>query len=163
MRYHNITTDDMLNGDGLRTVLWLSGCSHCCRDCQNPVTWDVNSGLPFDSEAKQELFEKLEQKHISGITLSGGDPLYYASRSEVLRLLKEIHEKFPQKSVWMYTGFTWDAVSGLEIMDYVDVLVDGEFVEELHDITLLFRGSANQRLIHVPQTLAAGQIVLWGE
>lgn len=160
MRYHNITTDDMLNGDGLRTVLWLSGCSHCCRDCQNPVTWDANSGLPFDSEAKQELFEKLEQKHISGITLSGGDPLYYASRSEVLRLLKEIHEKFPQKSVWMYTGFTWDAVSGLEIMDYVDVLVDGEFVPELKDNQLHWRGSGNQNVIDVKASKEQGCMVL---
>ncbi len=160
MRYHNITTDDMLNGDGLRTVLWLSGCSHCCKDCQNPVTWDANGGLLFDGEAKKELFEKLGKAHISGITLSGGDPLYYASRSDVLALLEEIHELFPEKSVWMYTGFTWETVSGLEIMDYVDVLVDGEFVPELKDNQLHWRGSSNQKVIDVKASRNQGRIVL---
>lgn len=160
MRYHNITTDDMLNGDGLRTVLWLSGCSHCCRECQNPVTWDANGGLPFDRKAKEELFEKLGKEHISGLTLSGGDPLYYASRSDVLALLKEIHETFPEKSVWMYTGFAWEAVSGLEIMDYVDVLVDGEFIPELKDNLLHWRGSSNQKVIDVKASRSQGCVVL---
>lgn len=97
MRYHNITKDDMLNGDGLRTVLWLSGCSHCCKDCHNPVTWDANGGLPFDATAREELFGELAKDYISGVTLSGGDPLYYANRSGVLALLEEICGRFPQK------------------------------------------------------------------
>lgn len=160
MRYHNITTDDMLNGDGLRTVLWLSGCSHCCKDCQNPITWDANGGLPFDKKAKEELFGKLGKEYISGITLSGGDPLYYASRADVLALLKEIHEKFPEKSVWMYTGFTWEAVNSLEIMNYVDVLVDGEFVAELKDNQLHWRGSSNQKVIDVKESINQGSVVL---
>ena len=94
MRYHNITKEDMLNGDGLRTVLWLAGCSHACPGCQNPVTWDVKGGLPFDEEAKQELFEALAPSWISGVTFSGGDPLHWQNRKEVGNLIEEIHEKF---------------------------------------------------------------------
>ena len=98
MRYHNITKEDMLNGDGLRTVLWLAGCSHACPGCQNPVTWDVKGGLPFDEEAKQELFEALAPSWISGVTFSGGDPLHWQNRKEVGSLIEEIHEKFPEKT-----------------------------------------------------------------
>lgn len=160
MRYHNITKDDMLNGDGLRAVLWVSGCSHCCRDCQNPVTWDANGGLPFDEEAKEELFTVLSQEYIAGVTLSGGDPLFYRNRGDILVLLKEIREKFPQKTVWMYTGFLWENVAGLEIMDHVDVLVDGEFIAELKDNQLYWRGSSNQRVIDVRASKKEGCVVL---
>ena len=97
MRYHNITKDDMLNGDGLRVVLWVSGCDHCCRDCHNPVTWDPNGGLPFDEEAKAELFEALDRDYISGITFSGGDPLYFGNRMDVTELAGEIRERFSWK------------------------------------------------------------------
>ena len=125
MRYHNITKDDMLNGDGLRVVLWVSGCDHCCKECHNPITWDPNGGLVFDEEAKEELFEELKKDYVSGITFSGGDPLYAGNREDVLKLAKEVHEKFPEKTIWMYTGFVWESIDGLEVMDYVDVLVDG--------------------------------------
>ena len=161
MRYHNITKDDMLNGDGLRVVLWVSGCSHCCRECHNPITWDPNGGLLFDAAAKQELFQELEKDFISGITLSGGDPLYFANRPDILRLVREIKGKFPQKTVWLYTGFVWEAVEGLEIMKYVDVLVDGEFQIAQKDTQLHWRGSANQRVINVPASRAAGEAVLY--
>lgn len=160
MRYHDITKDDMLNGDGLRTVLWVSGCSHCCRDCQNPVTWDPNGGLPFDEKAKQELFEELSKDYISGITLSGGDPLYYGNRSDILKLIKEIRELFPTKTIWLYTGFVWETISELELMKYLDVLVDGEFIAEQKDTQRYWRGSANQRVIDVPQSLEQGSVVL---
>lgn len=160
MRYHNITKDDMLNGDGLRTVLWVSGCSHCCKECQNPITWDANGGLPFDEEAKEELFDELKKDYISGITLSGGDPLYYGNRADMLALVKEIHEKFPEKTIWMYTGFVWETIEQLEIMNYIDVLVDGEFMVDLKDTQLYWRGSSNQRVIDVKATRAAGQVVL---
>ena len=95
MRYHNITKDDMLNGDGLRVVLWVAGCSHCCKDCQNPLTWDPAGGLLFDAAAKEELFEQLDKSYISGITFSGGDPLHSANRLDVHDLMKEIKEKYP--------------------------------------------------------------------
>lgn len=160
MRYHNITKDDMLNGDGLRVVLWVSGCSHCCRDCQNPITWDPNGGLLFDGAAKQELFAELAKDYISGITFSGGDPLYFSNRTELLRLAREIKEEFPKKTVWMYTGFVWETIEALAIMEYVDVLVDGEFVAAQKDTQLHWRGSANQRVIDVGATRKAGEVVL---
>ena len=106
MNYHNITTDDMLNGDGLRTVLWVAGCGHACPGCQNPVTWDACGGLPFDEAAKAELFEKLGKPHISGITFSGGDPLYPANREAVTALAAEVRARFPKKTIWLYTGYT---------------------------------------------------------
>lgn len=150
----------MLNGDGLRVVLWVSGCSHCCKECQNPVTWDPNGGLLFDREAKEELFRELAKDYISGVTFSGGDPLYYSNRSDVLRLAREIKEKFPQKTIWLYTGFVWEAVQALPLMEYVDVLVDGEFLAVQKDTQLHWRGSANQRVIDVAASRAAGEVAL---
>ena len=160
MRYHNITKDDMLNGDGLRNVLWVSGCDHCCKDCQNPITWDPNGGLVFDAEAKEELYEVLGRDYISGLTLSGGDPLYATNRDEILKLVKEVKEKFPTKTIWMYTGFLWESIKDLEIMNYIDVLVDGEFEVDKKDVQLFWRGSANQRVIDVPKTKESGEVVL---
>ena len=160
MRYHNITKDDMLNGDGLRTVLWVSGCDHCCKDCQNPITWDPNGGLVFDAEAKEELYEVLGRDYISGLTLSGGDPLYATNRDEILKLVKEVKEKFPTKTIWMYTGFLWESIKDLEIMNYIDVLVDGEFEVDKKDVQLFWRGSANQSVIDVPKTKESGEVVL---
>lgn len=163
MRYHDITKDDMLNGDGLRVVLWVSGCSHCCKDCQNPITWDPNGGLLFDEQAKQEVFQELSKDYNSGITLSGGDPLYFGNRTDIYKLVKEVKEVFPQKTIWLYTGFIWEAVSELDIMKYVDVLIDGEFVTEEKDTKLYWRGSGNQRVIDVPATLNKGKVVLYCE
>lgn len=160
MNYHNITKDDMLNGDGLRVVLWLAGCNHYCKECQNPITWDPNDGLPFDADAKAELFAELDKDYYSGVTFSGGDPLYPGSRAEVLALIGEIAEKYPTKTIWLYTGFTWEQIQGLPGIEKVDVLVDGEYLCEQRDTQLLWRGSPNQRVIRVKETLAEGQVVL---
>ena len=160
MRYHNITKDDMLNGDGLRVVLWTAGCSHCCKGCHNPVTWDPNGGLYFDEEAKKELFEALEKDYISGVTFSGGDPLHTANRECILKLAKEIKAQFPQKTIWLYTGFLWEQIEALEIMNYVDVVVDGEFEEDKKDTTLRWKGSSNQRVIDVKKTKDQQKVVL---
>ena len=160
MRYHNITKDDMLNGDGLRVVLWLAGCSHHCRGCQNPVTWDPEGGLEFDEAARQELYEQLGKDYTAGLTLSGGDPLYEGSRREVTALVREVREQYPDKTIWLYTGYRWEEVKDLEVMAYVDVVVDGRFIMEERDVTLEWRGSANQRVIDVPMTRKLGQIVL---
>ena len=160
MRYHNITKDDMLNGDGLRVVLWMAGCSHGCYKCQNPVTWDPDGGLLFDEAAKEELFETLGKSYISGITFSGGDPLYPGSRRDLLELIKEIKERFPAKTMWLYTGYLWEEIKDLELVSYLDVLVDGEFIYEQLDATLKWKGSANQRVIDVQKTLAQGEVVL---
>ena len=159
MRYHNITKDDMLNGDGLRVVLWVSGCSHCCRGCHNPITWDPNSGLLFDDKAKEEIFGQLSKDYISGITFSGGDPLHPANSLDVKNLMLEIREKFPGKTIWMYTGSVWEDVARLSLMPLVDILVDGEYVEEKRDPRLLWKGSSNQRVIDVRKTLEKEDIM----
>ncbi len=160
MRYHNITKDDMLNGDGLRVVLWVAGCMHCCEGCQNPVTWDPEGGLPFDAAAKEELFDQLRKDYISGITFSGGDPLYPTNRLEIGELAKEIRETFPDKTIWMYTGSLWEEVCALPLMKNVDVLVDGEFEIDKLDTQLHWKGSSNQRVIDVQRSLAEGRAVL---
>ncbi|WP_353955003.1 anaerobic ribonucleoside-triphosphate reductase activating protein [uncultured Eubacterium sp.] len=177
INYHNITHDDMNNGDGLRVILWLSACSHHCYNCQNPQTWDPNSGIPFDESAKQEIFNELSKDYMSGITFSGGDPLHENNLTEVLSLIKEIREKFPNKTIWLYTGYSWSDVfrgqssclseKGLNnlrrrrIMELCDVIVDGRYIDKQRDITLKWRGSKNQRVIDVKQTLEQGKVVLY--
>lgn len=158
MRYHNITKDDMLNGDGLRVVLWVAGCSHCCRECHNPITWDPDGGLLFDEQAKKEIFDQLEKEYIFGITFSGGDPLHPANRADVRNLMMEIKEKYPGKTIWLYTGDVWENLMNDTLMKYVDVLVDGEFVIELKDTKLRWKGSSNQRVIDVQKTLESEDI-----
>ena len=161
MRYHNITTDDMLNGDGLRVVLWVAGCSHCCPGCQNPVTWDIRGGIPFDRAAREEIFRELDKEYISGITFSGGDPLHPSNRQEVAELIQEIKGRYPEKTIWLYTGFLWEAIVGQPAMELVDVVVDGEFDRELLDVKLKWKGSSNQRVIDVKRTLTEGKVVLY--
>ena len=159
MRYHNITKDDMLNGDGLRVVLWVAGCSHGCPECQNPVTWDPNGGLPFTEKEKHELFDELEKPYIAGITFSGGDPLHEANEVEITALAKEIRDRFPHKTIWLYTGYEWSALAGHEILNYIDVLVDGRYEKELRDTQLHWRGSTNQHVINVKESLRQGYMV----
>lgn len=153
MRYHNITRDDMLNGDGLRVVLWVAGCSHCCKDCHNPITWDPDGGVLFDDKARQEIFDQLEKSYISGITFSGGDPLHAANRLAVRELMEEIRKRYPDKTIWLYTGDKWEDIRHYSLLQYVDVLVDGEFVQALKNTKLRWRGSANQRVIDVQESL----------
>lgn len=159
MRYHNITTDDMLNGDGLRTVLWVAGCDHRCEGCHNPVTWDIDGGIPFDEEAERELFEKLSPDYISGLTFSGGDPLHPKNREEVTRLAKKFREMFPDKTIWLYTGYRYEEIEDLEIVPLVDIIVDGEFIQAQFDAKLHWKGSANQRVIDVRETQRKKDIV----
>lgn len=153
MRYHNITKDDMLNGDGLRVVLWVAGCTHCCKECHNPVTWDPDGGILFDSAARQEIFDQLDKPYISGITFSGGDPLHAANRLDVRQLMEEIKKRYPDKTIWLYTGDEWEDILHYPLMKYVDVLVDGEFVNDLKNTKLHWRGSSNQRVINVRESL----------
>lgn len=160
MNYHNITKCDILNGEGVRVVLWLSGCSHCCRGCHNPITWDKTGGLPFDDAAKQELFDALDSVDIDGITFSGGDPLFCDNREEVGKLVQEVAQKFAGKNIWLYTGFLWEDIKDLWFMPYVDVLVDGRFEIDKLDNSLLWKGSSNQRVIDVKQSLKQNKVVL---
>ena len=184
MNYHNITYPDMNNGDGLRVVLWLSGCNHHCFNCQNHQTWDVNSGIPFDESAKEELFRELDKDYISGLTLSGGDPLHEANLDGVLDLVNEFRLSFPNKSIWIYSGYTWESIMNYESsetddFDYIEesyidglyekrkqiisqctVIVDGRYIDSQRDITLKWRGSMNQRVIDVKKSLDSKKIVL---
>ena len=160
MNYHNITTDDMLNGSGLRVVLWISGCEHHCNGCHNPQTWDKDSGIKFDSNAWNEVLTLLEKPYISGITYSGGDPLFPANRSIITSMAKTIRQLYPDKTQWLYTGYDFSEVKDLEIMKYIDVLVDGEYIDSKRDTSLPFRGSANQRLIDVQKSLLNKTVIL---
>lgn len=160
MRYHDITKDDMKNGEGLRVVLWVAGCGHACPGCHNPITWDADGGLPFDRAAEDELFEALAPDHIAGLTLSGGDPLFPANRADVAALCARVRRDLPNKTIWMYTGYGWEEIEALPLLDDVDVVVDGRFVQAQADPQLHWRGSANQRVIDVRKTRAAHQIVL---
>ena len=185
MNYHNITYPDQNNGDGLRVVLWLSGCIHHCAGCQNPQTWDRNSGILFDKDAKEELFRELNKDYISGLTLSGGDPLYENNLNEVLNLVNETRVLFPQKTIWLYTGYTWESVMNrtsvcTDDFDYIEetyidclyeqrkniikqcnVVVDGRYIDSQRDITLKWRGSSNQRVINIQKSILKGDVVLW--
>ena len=148
MRYHQIEKCSVENGLGVRTTIYLSGCVHRCKNCHNPETWDFNGGNEFTEETKEELFSYLALPYINGITFSGGDPL--CSYDEVLELTKEIKERFPDKTIWVYTGYTLEElIKGQKeaILEYIDVLVDGRYVDELRDVTLAFRGSSNQRIL----------------
>lgn len=160
MRYHNITKDDMLNGEGLRVVLWVAGCGHACPGCHNPVTWDADGGLPFDQDAEDELFAELGKDYVSGVTLSGGDPLFPANRADVGALCARIRQRFPDKTIWLYTGYTWEEIQDLPLLENVDVVVDGRFVQTQADSQLHWRGSANQRVIDVGRTRASQEVVL---
>lgn len=160
MQYHNITKDDMLNGDGLRVVLWVAGCAHQCRECHNQVTWDPDGGIFFGEDAKKELFEQLEKDYTQGITYSGGDPLLPSNREDILALSKAVREQFPQKDQWLYTGHEWEEIKDLPIMKYVDVVVDGKFEVEQKDTQLHWKGSANQKVIDVQESLKGQKIVL---
>ena len=160
MKYHNITHDDMLNGQGLRVVLWVSGCNHRCHECQNPIPWDVNNGVEFDEDAEKELLDDLKKNYVEGVTFSGGDPLHTQNRDEITRLAKKIKDEFPSKDIWLYTGYLWEDIKDLEIVKYIDVLVDGPFKKEVKDIKLHWKGSANQRVIDVKKTIDSGKVVV---
>ena len=164
MNYHNITHDDMNNGDGLRTVLWVAGCSHHCYNCQNPETHDACGGIKFDGSAYEELINSLKPDYISGITFSGGDPLHVNNIRTVTELAKTVKDL--GKTVWLYTGSCWEYLymkhkeGIINILNYVDVLVDGEYIDHLRDINLKWRGSSNQRVIDVQASLKYGKCIL---
>lgn len=163
MRYHNITKADMLNGNGLRAVLWVAGCPHGCPGCHNSETWDEKGGIVFDEAAKAELFEEISKSYTSGVTFSGGDPLHPVHREEIGALIGEIRNKFPDKTIWLYTGYLWEQIKALSLIKELDVLVDGPFIREQKDAKLHWKGSANQRVIDVKRSLAEDRIVIYSE
>lgn len=183
MKYIKITKNDIANGEGVRVVLWLSGCSHNCKGCHNPQTHSPKNGTLFDENAKNELFETLEKPYVAGITFSGGDPLNNNNLQEVLNLIEEIKHISPNKTIWLYTGYTWEEIMKYEfdseyikddnvgywncdalrqiIVSKCDVLVDGRYEEDKRDITLRWRGSSNQRVIDVQQSIKDNKLVLF--
>lgn len=167
MNYMMIRTDDMLNGNGLRVVLFCTACDHYCHNCHNPETWQASNGILFDDKAKEKIFKELDKDYISGITLSGGDPLNINNLRDINELCKEIKLRYPNKNIWLYTGYTWEEIIASEelmgVVVNVDVLVDGMFIEEKLDINYPWAGSSNQRVIDVHKSLEQNQIVLWTE
>lgn len=169
MRYHNITKADMLNGEGLRVVLWTSGCSHHCQACQNVITWNPDDGLLFDDEAREEIFAELEHDWCSGLTLSGGDPLFIPNREEIGKLVVEVKRRFPDKTIWCYTGYTWEELLEQSasdealntILENIDVLLDGKFVFRLALEKLHYVGSSNQNIIDVKKSLEKNKKILY--
>ena len=170
MNYAKINKNDIANGIGIRVTLFVSGCTHFCKGCFNREAWDFEFGEPFTEAVQKELLEALNPSYISGLTLLGGEPMEPQNQRALLPFLKELKEKYPQKTVWCYSGYTLEELTGDsrarcevtdEMLSLIDVLVDGEFIEELKDISLRFRGSANQRLIDLKATLKTGDTVLW--
>ena len=149
MRFHNITYPDVNNGEGCRVTLWVAGCTHHCKGCHNPQTWSFKSGREFTEDIKNKLYNVLKLPYIKGITLSGGDPL--DSFDDIFELVKDIKNSFNDKDIWLFSGYTLEDIQNSDkniILQYIDVLVDGEFKEELKDLSLKFRGSSNQRILY---------------
>ena len=160
MKYLKISNFDTANGLGIGNVLWVSGCSHHCPQCHNPQTWDKNAGEEFTEEVLDNLLDKLKRPFIKRLTLSGGDPLFLGNRDEITNVVRKVKKNFPNIKIWCYTGYLWEEVKDLPCMDYIDVLVDGEFKIDLKDITLPFCGSSNQRVIDVQKSLKTGKVIL---
>ena len=160
MNYLKFTKDDMLNGRGVRLTLWVAGCNHECPKCQNPETWDPSAGKLFTALEGDDILRELSKDYISGLTLTGGDPLFPANRITLTHICKVCKEEHPDKNIWCWTGYNYDQVKDLPIMEYIAVLVDGSFRAALYDPKLKWRGSSNQRVIDVQASRKLGKIVL---
>ena len=178
MNYHNITKCDMLNGEGLRVVLWVAGCDHHCPGCQNPQTWDCSRGIPFNQSAENEILDELNRDYIEGITFSGGDPLNDRNLETVWNLIQTVKQQYPEKNIWLYTGYTYEQIAERRdinnnislnnltwlrktIVKNVNVLVDGRYVAAERDVSLRWKGSKNQRVIDVKKTINEDTVKLW--
>ena len=171
MNYATIKNWDIANGPGVRVSLFVSGCTHHCKGCFNEVAWDFNYGTPFTQQTIDEILSMLAPDFIKGITLLGGEPFEPENQPALVDLLRQIKAAYPQKSVWAFSGYLFDKdilsrklgpwEITREYLSYVDVLVDGRFVEDKKDLSLRFRGSSNQRIIDVPASLQTGEVVLW--
>ncbi len=171
MRYAEIKQCDIANGTGVRTSLFVSGCRRKCPGCFNLVAWDFGYGYDFTPEVEGEIVDSLRPSYVAGLSLLGGEPMEPENRGALLRLLRRVREELPEKDVWTFSGFTWEELlegdgsdpAPRELLELIDVLVDGPYVGELHDITLRFHGSSNQRVIDVPASLAAGRVIEWSD
>ena len=168
MNYAGIKYCDIANGIGCRTVLFVSGCRNACKGCFQPQTWDFGYGEPFDEKVQEEVLKSLEPDYITGITVLGGEPFEPENQKELVPFMRKVVARYPNKNVWAFTGYIYDKdlVAGGrrhtedtdELLSMIDVLVDGPFVEELKDITLKFRGSSNQRVLNLRETIRTGKI-----
>ena len=149
MNYAEIKKFDIANGEGVRTSLFVSGCTHHCKGCFNQVAWDFNYGKLFTKEVEDDIIKSLEPDYIQGLSLLGGEPLEPQNIEVLLPFIKRVKSIYPNKDIWCYTGYTYEDLNCKEFLSYINVLVDGEFVEELKDISLKFRGSSNQRVIRL--------------
>lgn len=174
MKYGTIKKCDIANGPGVRISLFVSGCRHHCKGCFQPETWDFNYGQEFTQETEKEIFDALEPYYIKGLTVLGGEPFEPENQMALVPFLRQFRRKYPWKTLWCYTGYTLetdlfakDGKARCEVTDemcgYIDVLVDGEFVLDKKDISLKFRGSSNQRLICMQETLKTGMVVMWND
>lgn len=170
MNYATIKNCDIANGPGVRVSLFVSGCTHRCKGCFNEVAWDFHYGEPFTQETIDVIIDMLRPAYIQGLTLLGGEPFEPQNQEPIVTLLRQVKKELPQKSIWAFSGYVLEVIlSGKlgdpqitkEYLSYLDVLVDGPFVESKKNLSLRFRGSENQRIIDMPATLARGEIVLW--
>lgn len=163
MRYAQIREIDVANGPGIRVSLYTQGCRRHCPFCFNEETWDFNGGLPFTEKEEDAIITLVNKPHIAGLTILGGEPMEKESRPAILHLLKRVRKECPNKNIWLYSSFLYEDFKNFDepILEYVDVLVDGMFINDLKDPHLRFRGSSNQRLINIPETKAKGEIVLF--
>ena len=161
MNIIRIDKNNLVNGSGMRCVIWCSGCAHNCEGCHNPETHDHKAGHPFSENDFQDIVDQLKKPEVSGVTFSGGDPLYIFNYEHVKMLCKQLKEMFPNKTIWVYTGSTYENIEKKEILKYIDVLVDGRFELKLATAKYRYRGSLNQRVIDVQRSLLEKEIILW--
>lgn len=161
MNYGTIKHLDIANGPGCRVSLFVSGCRNHCKGCFQPETWDFDYGQEFTSETLQELLRLLSDEHVVGLSILGGDPFEPENRNCVLDICRTVRERFPDKTIWVWTGYMWEDLFDLSVMKYIDVLVDGPFIAEERDLSLFYRGSYNQRVIDIPKSTEAGFAVRW--
>ena len=161
MNYATIKPVDIANGEGVRVSLFVSGCTHHCKGCFNQVAWDFDYGQPFTSEVERDIINLCDRHYIRGLSLLGGEPLDPNNIETLFALCRNFKQIFPDKTIWCYTGYKWEDVKHLEIMNYIDILVDGQFVQELRDLRLRFRGSSNQRIIDVQMSRGKETPILW--
>ena len=161
MKYNKIRKMDIANGPGVRVSVFLQGCSFHCKNCFNPETWDFDKGLEFDDSVIDEIIELCGKSHIQGLSILGGEPMHPKNIKGTIQLAKRFKETYPDKNIWSWSGFLFDQVIDKEVFDYIDVLVDGQFVDELRNPNLKWRGSCNQRVIDVKKTIKKGDIVLY--
>lgn len=162
MRYHKIRKMDIANGPGVRVSIFFQGCAFHCKNCFNPETWDFNGGLEFTDEEINTIIDLAKADHITGLSILGGEPMHPKNIEATTKLAKKFKEAYPNKTIWSWSGFLFDEyLKDKEVVKYLDVLVDGQYIDELHDPTLKWRGSSNQRVIDVKKSLKKGDIILY--